>query len=205
MGRTLRPQHAAVRIVAAAASCVAIIVAIGWTEACTKRVKHVVAPIPDVSTIKIDPNYCEKNASRCEVLCAGCPDKAKCFKSGGECATGALGANTTIRDEQDRGPDIWLPGCHVQYPAAGCAGAGKTVWGDTCRDPVLIDEWFERACHADMGDHYIDDCNAKCKQLGLGAGKCVTDVGFCSGGINSAHCECEEGSPLPSPTPTVNP
>src|SRR2546427_14119 len=48
-------------------------------------------------------------------------------------------------------------------------------------------------------------CDKKCKMLGLGAGKCVTDVGFCPGGINSAHCVCENGSAVPPPTPTPTP
>lgn len=174
-------------------------------QSCRKSHKVVVAPIPDVSTIKLDTTFCEKNAELCERRCAGCPDKARCFASGGECGSDLAGAETHIRDEKDRGPDIWLPGCHVYYDKSGCIGIGKTVWGDTCRDSTQIDEWFERACHVDLGDHYLDDCDAKCRQLGLGKGTCVTDAGFCPGGINSAHCVCEEGSPLPPPTPTVNP
>jgi len=107
----------------------------------------------------------------------------------------------------DRGPDIWLPGCHVSCNQNNCTGVGTPKWGDRCVDQTEIDEWFERTCHVRLGDHYRDDCDAKCKQLGLGAGQCVTDADYCGGGIDSAHCVCEKGSPVPSPstTPIVAP
>ena len=195
MERKLLSALATVRTPAMVLTVLAIL-GIGLaTESCArKKEKHVIAPIPDVRTIKTDTHFCETNAAICERRCAGCSDKVRCFASGGECRADVAGAETHIRDEMDRGPDIWLPGCHVYYDNIGCTGPKKTMWGDTCRSPTDIDEWFERTCHIDLGDHYLDDCNAKCKQLGLGAGKCVTDVGFCSGGINSAHCECEEGA-----------
>jgi len=185
----------------ATASAIPLIVVLGlWNEACRKSVKVVVAPIPDVSTIQIDPKFCEKNPARCELLCAGCPDKAKCFTSGGECGAPPplLGS---IQDQKDRGPDIWVPGCHFVYPQDGCLGQGRAWAGDWCHDDgVQINEWFMRTCHDGQADHYLDDCDKKCRQIGLGAGKCVTDKAFCTTTIDSAHCVCEDGSPVP-PSP----
>jgi hypothetical protein len=185
--------------------CVIAIVAVfAFWKYRNRTIPIVIAPIPDVSTIEIDRHYCDKYPAVCEQRCAGCPDKQRCFASGGECATDVAGAETHIRDEMDRGPDIWLPGCHFYYDP-GCVGNKQIRWGDACREKDTIEEWFERECHADAADHYFDDCNLKCQQLGLGKGWCVTDVGFCGEGVSSAHCECEKGRPIPPPTPTPTP
>ena len=107
----------------------------------------------------------------------------------------------------DRGPDICCQAAMSLVTRITAPEWAPPKWGDRCVDQTEIDEWFERTCHDRLGDHYRDDCDAKCKQLGLGAGQCVTDADYCGGGIDSAHCVCEKGSPVPSPstTPIVAP
>lgn len=164
------------------------------TNACTKKSRPVAAP----ETLAVDPKFCEKNPDVCERLCAACADKKQCFAAGGECG-GALAAAGDLQDQNDRGGDIWLPGCHYHYQVAGCTN-GKPLMADFCHsDGVTIEEWFEQKCHIPIGDHYSDNCDKKCKLLGLGAGKCTTVKAFCPGGIDSAFCECEKGQPDTSP------
>ena len=147
-------------------------------EACKKSQKRVVASLPDVSTIKVDEDFCKKNVAQCERLCAACGDKAKCFAAGGECGGNPPLLAANIQDQIDRGPDIWMAGCHVDFPQPNCVGKAAPWVGDWCVDAVHIEEWFDRVCHTLKGDHYTDDCNKKCQLLGLGAGKCVTTKVF---------------------------
>lgn len=157
------------------------------------------APIPDVSTLTIDRNFCENNVATCERLCAGCADKELCFKTGGECPGAPPPAIGTLQDQMDRGPDVWIPGCHFQFRQAGCVNGGPWT-GDFCeKDGVTINEWFNVACHDAQGDHYKENCDTLCKKIGLGAGRCVTDKAVCPGAIDSAHCVCEKGQPGPTP------
>ena len=54
----------------------ALVLAFGIWSYSSRKSRPPLAPLPDVSKIKIDPDYSAKNSAICEGLCAARSDKA---------------------------------------------------------------------------------------------------------------------------------